>query len=313
MTLYKRVAGNKNPSVNVGVSPFSAEAALTVALLTANGTTKREIDELLGSASESYPRFISKSQAINRASTAGFTVSSATGMFLDKSYKQERADKLTAANIDAEIAFLDFAGQAEQCRVNVNQFVAGRTQNRIPELFPSGSITRNTRLVIANALYFKADWEIPFDTQATSSQLFTLTNRQQRAVDLMYQEDTFNYAENRDLGAQLVELRYKNDLASMVVLLPSAGSTVKSVEDRLNPTTLNAALSKMKLQKIQVHLPKFRLEAENKLDEDLKALGVVSAFSNHADFTVISPLQGLQISQILQKVFIGKNNFLAGL
>ena len=149
----------------------------------------------------------------------------------------------------------------------------------------------------------------PFDKEATENQPFILQNGQKMSVPMMYQKEEFAYAEIHELdGAQLLQLPYENKAASLVVILPGKDSTLKKLEDKLTPDVLNKAMAKMRLQKLHVSLPKFKMEASYSLTEALKALGMKKAFTNQADFSRLhgSERGPLHISQIVQKVFIGE-------
>ena len=63
---------------------------------------------------------------------------------------------------------MDFRGSPEDARLAISDWVAEETAGRIEDLIPSGAIDRFTRLVLANAVYFKAEWHSPFDERATS-------------------------------------------------------------------------------------------------------------------------------------------------
>ena len=307
LNLYRQISLSTGPQRNIAISPLSAESALTTAVLSVAGRTGIEIDAVLSTASMSVERYHAKIRAIRDSSSEdGFTILSTSGMYLDQTYVpvQEDPDDDTG---NSQNINLDFTHDPEASRWRINDFIARKTNNRIRELLQAESVGADTRVVLVNVLFFKANWEKQFDKEATESQPFTLPNGQKISVPMMYQKGEFAYSKSRELnGAQLLQLPYKNKAASMIVVLPAQGSTLKALEASLTPEALNTALANMRLQKVHVSLPKFKFEATNSLVAALKALGMKAAFTQEADFSPLSPLRaGLQISQVVQKVFIG--------
>jgi serpin B len=103
-----------------------------------------------------------------------------------------------------------------------------------------------------------------------------------------------------------VELPYKSGKRSMLVLLPVAGKE-KEFEQRLTAASLDQRIAMLKKQKVQVRLPKFKMETSFDLSTILKNTGMGQAFSNNADFSGISQTTSLKISNVLHKAFIEVN------
>ncbi|OQV15037.1 Serpin B9 [Hypsibius exemplaris] len=309
VNLYKNVVRQRTAHPNLVISPFSAEAALTLAHNCArdNSTTKTELSKVLGDASESVSEFNQKVSSVTAGiSQAKYTLQTANGLFFDESYDLDQARRSDLAQeFVAHIESLDFHGKAEESRGKINSFVATQTKQKIQGLFKAGSISQETRLVLVNTLYFKADWEKPFDGKATKPHPFTLLSGQTKPVPLMYTEATVSYGMIPELrNAQIVELPYKNGAVSMFVVLPDERSSLREVEDSLNASLLNVALVRMKKQDVHVFLPKFKVSGGSDLVQALKAMGINNAFSSRADFSKISSKQGLQITQVFQQVVL---------
>ncbi|OWA50951.1 Serpin B6 [Hypsibius exemplaris] len=309
--LYKNLVRlATSQAANLAISPFSAEAALTLAFHASNGETKTEISRVLGGASANASDFGQKISSVNvRISPATYTLQTANGLFFDESYELDQANRnRLAQKFVAHIESLDFHGKAEESRQEINAFVATQTHQKINELFTAGSISQETRLVLVNALYFKADWEKPFDGEATKPHPFTLLSGQTKPVPLMYTETTVSYGVIPELrNAQVVELPYKDEAVSMFVVLPDERSSLSEVEDSLTADSLNMALVRMKKQDVHVFLPKFKVSGGSDLVQALRSMGINSAFSSQADFSGISSKQGLQITQVFQQVVLEVN------
>src|SRR5205814_1118577 len=113
----------------------------------------------------------------------------------------------------------------------INRWVAQKTKDKIQNILPPGSLDEVTRLVLANAIYFKGIWAKPYDKAGTVTQPFHLSSTRQVEVKLMHHVDNVKYMENREF--QAVELPYKGGKLSMVVLLPRQVDGCGKLEDDL--------------------------------------------------------------------------------
>ena len=65
---------------------------------------------------------------------------------------------------------LDFRGAPEASRATINAWVLERTQRRIAELLPHGSVDEETRAVLVNAVCFRGLWAHAFDRARTTDE-----------------------------------------------------------------------------------------------------------------------------------------------
>jgi serpin B len=130
---------------------------------------------------------------------------------------------------------VDYIGDPQGARIKINDWVSKETKEKIKDILQPGDITKLTRLVITNAIYFKGKWLTEFDKEFTRDEDFYLINGQKTKVKMMYQENRFNYYENDDL--QLLEMPYKGDKVSMVIILPKTGKFV-TVENMMDEKKL---------------------------------------------------------------------------
>lgn len=75
-----------------------------------------------------------------------------------------------------------------------------------------------TRLVLTNAIYFKAAWLYPFEEALTYNGTFHLLDGSQILVPMMSQSEWLGYASGD--ACQVVELPYVDGEASLVILVP---------------------------------------------------------------------------------------------
>lgn len=177
---------------------------------------------------------------------------------------------------------VDYQADPDAAREVINDWVAERTEEKITDLLPDGSITPSTVLVLTNAIYFKAKWANTFDDEATSERSFTSLDGSARDVPMMSQTDTFPYAEVD--GHQVVDLPYAGGDASMVVVLPAEG-TFEEFEADLDGERLASLFDALETTGGRVALPHFAIESSFSLRAALSALGMGVAFDpNEANF-----------------------------
>jgi serpin B len=178
---------------------------------------------------------------------------------------------------------VDFIKAAEQARQTINQWVEDKTQDKIKDLMPPGSIDAMTRLVVTNAIYFKGNWAAQFDEEQTADRPFFVAADNTVTVPLMMKKADFNYGETNTL--QMVELPYVDNQLSMMVLLPKTNDGIAELEKQLTPENLAEWHEQMRQKEIVVYLPRFETTSKFSLAKVLAAMGMPDAFSGAADFS----------------------------
>jgi serpin B len=91
----------------------------------------------------------------------------------------------------------------------------------------------------------------------------------------------------------------------MLVFLPvDRDGAMEATEQELASGALLQALESAGRPKVEVSLPKFRLEQRLDLGDTLKAMGMPLAFSDQADFSGMTTEASLLISKALHKAFV---------
>lgn len=206
-----------------------------------------------------------------------------------------------AVNYGAGLRILDFIKDAEGARQTINQYISDQTQGKIKDLIPPGAINDLTRLVLTNAIYFKAAWQSPFAKEATGSGSFNLLSGSQVSVSMMHQMHFFNYVQGT--GYQAIELPYDDGQLSMVVLLPDAGQ-FNAFQDALNSEMVDGIIASMTEQDVILSLPRFQFDSSFGLKQVLSSMGMPLAFSDKADFSGMDGAHDLLISDVLHKAFV---------
>jgi serpin B len=206
-----------------------------------------------------------------------------------------------AENYDAGMRLLDYAEDPEACRQIINDWVSEKTNGKIKDLIHAGGITTLTRLVLTNAIYFKAAWLYPFEEENTGDGTFFLADGSEVSVPMMQLSATLNYKDGRNYRA--VQLPYDTNNMSMVVIVPDEGD-FESFESSLTAESISDIIGSLKQQKLNLSMPKFEFEYKAGLKEILQTMGMTDAFSGNADFSGMTGEEALAIDDVLHKAFI---------
>ncbi len=212
---------------------------------------------------------------------------------------------LLEAHYGAGLRRVDYVRQTEKARQEINQWVEDRTKEKIKNLIPQGILTPDTRLVLANAVYFKSGWLTKFPEGLTRDMAFHLSADKKIETPMMRRTDELSYRQTELY--QAVDLPFDRHALSMTILVPKAVDGLSRVEKALNWKDLQASLGRMRGRLVDLTLPKFKMTQDLKLKPVLKAMGMGSAFSDGADFTGMTEEDLLQISEVLHKAYVDCN------
>jgi serpin B len=315
--LYGEIRGGKE---NLFFSPYSISLALSMAREGAAGKTAEEMDEVLhlprGGAGDGHARLraaLAPPTVGGKREGAGpaYELSIANALWGQKGYAV-KAPFLARLRDGYAASFptVDFR-DAAAARAAINAWVEEQTKRRIQDLIPEGLPTTDTRMVLANAVYFKAAWEEPFREASTEDAPFRAEEGEVR-VRMMRRTDRFGYLETN--LAQVLELPYVGRTTSMVVILPKAKDGLGALEQVLRgndddtgvPDGMEAWLGRLGSAKVDVRLPRWKFTSGFDLSSALKAMGMRLAFdAKAADFSGIVDAEPLFIGAVLHKAFVG--------
>jgi serpin B len=297
---------------NAVLSPASIVLALAMARAGARGDTAGEMDLVLRSvASDAHPSWLNALDAAlaTRSGTFKDRANKDADVLLriaNQSFAQRdlpwEADYLDAlaARFGSGLRLVDFIRDAEGARLDVNAWVAERTEGRIPELLPQGSVDELTRLVLVNAIYLKAAWLSPFDEKATCPGTFHRLDGPGMDVPMMHGTFGARYAEGD--GWQAVELPYVGRQLAMLIVLPDE---LPAFEAALDGASLGKIAAALEDERVALSLPRFGIESKLTLNEVLSAMGMPLAFDpDRADFSGITPVDDLYISGVIHQANI---------
>ncbi len=299
----------KDQGENLFFSPWSISSALAMTYEGARGTTADEMKKVLHFSDSSLmrPGFAKIQNQIN-AEEKSYLLSTANALWAQKNYSfLSEYFGLIDSYYGGKVTNLDFAGETEKSRVTINSWVEEKTNNKIKDLIPQGLITQDTALVLTNAIYFKGNWLTQFKKENTREQDFKISEGETISVEMMHafgEDYEFKYAETEKL--QILELPYVDEELSMLVLLPSEGE-MDYLESNLTAQNFGDWKSNLRMQEVNVYLPKFKFETKYFMKDVLKELGMATAFSAGADFSGMTGQRDLFISEVIHQAFVEVN------
>lgn len=295
---------------NVFFSPLSISAALGMTYAGAEGETASEMADVLHFSRS--PEIIARefhhlTESLESAATSErdsgepFTLAISNGLWVQNGFSllDSFVSELTTC-YSAKVENLDFQNDSEGSRETINSWVAESTMDRILDLIPTGVLGADTRVVLTNAVYFKASWQHQFNAHLTADGRFILENGSAVTVPMMSQEEHFSYGAADQWEA--VSMNYAGGSASMLIILP-AGSMddfVNSFDEDL----LNEVNESMTSQNVLLTMPGFEFTEAISLSDILKDMGMATAFSGAAVFSGMTGNRDLFISDVLHKAFV---------
>ncbi len=314
----------KNQEQNLFYSPYSISLALAMTLAGARNETERQIAETMSfilPQSNLHPAFNSLITELNSRGKGaqgtggnGFQLNMANALWGQEGYSflPDFTD-LLSTNYEAGLRTIDFKGAPGDSRITINSWVSDQTEDKIKDLIPTGAIDENTRLVLANAIYFNADWQSKFNKDRTKDDFFYLFSKGVAAVPMMMQTTYFSYSKGDDY--QAVELLYKGNELSMVILLPRDVG-IEAFEKSMDAKKVDTIINNLSSTYITLTMPKFKFESGLRLNDILSDMGMPTAFipmppeklgmcSNEwADFSGMIGKCELYITGVFHKAFV---------
>jgi len=302
--LYSEV--DKSEQGNIFYSPYSISAALAMTYEGTKGQTADEIKSVFHFPENNIlrPNFAAIYTEINKG-TKDYELKTGNALWVQQDYPflkdyTSRVEKYYGG----KAAGVDFVKETEKSRQTINSFIEEQTNNKIKDLIPQGVLNSLTRLVLTNAIYFKGTWEWEFDKSDTRDMDFKITSDNVVKTPMMYmnpEKTSFNYVDIGDL--QILELPYKGDKISMLILLPT--EDLDSLGE-VKLSNLNEWKNEMQETKLDtIYFPKFEFDTKYFMKETLSAMGMPTAFTwPGADFSGMIEDEELFISQVIHQAYV---------
>lgn len=286
---------------NLICSPFSASAALAMVYVGAGGRTEKQMKKALAipKKKDTLDQYRELLDALKSGDK--FTLEIANKLFLQKGVElKEEYVQTLEEHFHVTPKELDFKKKTEESRKKINKWIEKKTHNKIKDLLKE--FDRDTLLVLVNAIYFKGTWKYKFDEKLTKKAAFHVSAAKKVDAPTMHLKGGFMYKVCTEFDAHVVELPYKGDKLSMLIVLPR--------KKKYDLTGMEGGFAKttgMKKAPVRLSLPKFKVESTLDLKEPLTKIGMADMFGRGtADFSGITDGR-LHISKAVQKAFVEVN------
>lgn len=301
----------RSENVNLILSPYSISLALAMTYAGARGETESQMTQVMHFLPQDqlHPSFNALDLALEKDPTKPdkdqqpMKLNIANAVWSEQTFPfQEDFLDVIAINYGAGVHLADFINQAEPARKEINNWVSDETEDKINDLLPEDSVGPDTRMVLVNAIYFKADWLTQFDANSTGDAPFYLIDGTEVAAKMMHEGMYIPHMQGN--GYQAVELAYAGETAAMDIIVPDAGN-FEAFESSFNKDTLDEILNGMQPASVALGLPKFEFTKDFGLSDALTNLGMSNAFdSDLADFSGMTGKKDLFIGNVIHKAFV---------
>lgn len=312
------------PNENIFFSPYSLYNVLLMMYFGAREGTEKLIRKGLNLQWTDSKATVFEAYDTARKSLQGrFSESAAVGFSsVDKLFfgRQIPIARCMQEKFADTIELLDYEAKPEEQRVYINQWVEKATRGQIKDLLIPGAITRNTKLAVANAAYFKGSWQTKFKPNETNMEIFYVSADERKFVEMMHVEGTFSHAANEKLGCHILELPYStgpdndndsnNEVSMFVFLPPQEPNALEKLLARLAADTdiLQEVVNDGISRKVDVKLPKFSIEKQVEMRPVLERLGMGGLFDTGANYgTFTDGREPIGFDEMVQKSKIEVN------
>ncbi|XP_028251990.1 protein Z-dependent protease inhibitor [Parambassis ranga] len=305
MNLYRKISNYHDK--NIFLSPLSISSGFAALLMASDGVTHEEILKGMnleqlerGDQPELIPRLFQLLHE-NITQNGSLKLDQSMAMFMRQHFAVEKTfeDKIKRF-FDADIKTVDFTDTKGSVRF-INEYIKQQTDGKVTEVI--SNLDPLTHLLLVNTIFFQGAWEMPFNSNLTENAPFYIDNYNIVQVPMMFREDKFYTMEDVPLGARVLKLPYQEGV-SMLILLPNKGMDYTVIDDEITAERFQRWVRKLQKIKLEVNMPKFKMEQSYSLQNILPEMGMTSIFSNAANLTRLSKEERLKVSEVLHKAVI---------
>lgn len=300
--LYKQVAREQKAGKNIVLSPYSVRRALAMAFAGAQGRTAAEM-AAVGRFGEDQDKFHADSRALSQRllssdKSSRSVFKEANGIWIDDRVKlRSRFEEVVKAHYAVTPQKIAL-GDSVTARGIINEWVSEQTERKIRTLIPEDGLSKDAAMVLANAVYMRGDWVVPFDPAKTRKDIFLGTSGRSE-VPFMQKSERISYCEKD--GTAVAALDFSGGDLSLMIVMPSDSRAFGELEKNLSPATFQAWQRQLRNRTVDLRMPRLTVKHDERLRGSLESLGMRTAFSSHADFRGMNEGEGkgLLLSDVL--------------
>ncbi|MCL2144657.1 MAG: serpin family protein, partial [Endomicrobia bacterium] len=286
-------------------SPYSIRTAFGMLYEGAQGNTAKELENIFAFETDEKKRLSSVHNELKNYNSMndGYGIQVANSFWANR----DRVIKPAYKSILKDYYFAQLetinVKNSQESADRINLWVNDKTKGRIPSIITPDDIVEETLAVLVNAIYFKAKWLQPFESENTEKRDFYISKNNKIEVDMMLNdsENDFGYLENDKV--QVLKMRYQNvenmPSMSMIAVLPKENN-IADAENYIYSNTIADIQKSFEFPEVIVYFPKFELRWEMGMLEIIENMGLNNV---KPDYSKICDLE-LEISKVIHKAFI---------
>ncbi|KAM6912916.1 protein Z-dependent protease inhibitor [Xenentodon cancila] len=305
MNLYRKISSYHDK--NIFFSPLSISTTFAALLMASGGITYQEIMEGLNLGqleTADQPEHIPKLFQLlneNMAQNGSLRVDQNMALFIRQQFEVKKTfEDNMKTFFHADVKNVNFSDTRESISY-INEYIKQKTQNKITEMI--SSLAEMTQLLLINTIFFQGAWDMPFNPNLTKDGSFHIDNYNIVQVPMMFKEAKFYTMEDIPLGARVLKLPYQEGV-SMLILLPNKDRDYTVIDEEITAKRFLSWTKLLRKTKLEVTVPKFKMDRSYSLHNILPNMGMVSLFSSSANLTRLSQGKGLMVSEVLHKAVI---------
>ena len=289
-------------------SPLSISTAMAMVYAGARNETALQMGQTMNFQpnDEFHSEFKHLLGQLNEGADGKIKLNIANGLWAQKDFMFLGAYfDMVKSNYNPELKNVDFKDDIEReaTRKDINAWVEKNTNDKIKGILSQGDLTSMTRLVLVNAIYFYADWSMPFKKESTKPKEFSLMGGTKSMVPFMNKQGRYNYYE--DTKIQAIEIPYTDNKASMVIFLPNATTGIAGFGKSFDYDYYQDIIESLQFTDVQLSMPKFRMDFKLELADTLSKMGMPIAFApDGADFSGMTGNRDLCISKVIHQAYV---------
>jgi len=310
--LYSTIERQEVGERNVLISPLSIQLAASLVYNGARGNSKHQLATMLGLhnvsdhiVQQETRKLLLSYAELKKNLTANIEL--ANVIFADESAEvKDTYEDILKESFLTSTQRLNYSDAVESAE-SINSWVADKTNNLIKDLVSPTSFDSTTRMMLLNAVYFKANWQLPFRKALTRTADFFVSKDRFVNAEMMFLHDSIYYGQVKDLESQIISLQYEDPNFTMIIMLPDSESGLQTLSQKLKGKNLTQIHNSLNPREMLLTLPKFKTGYKTELVSAFQSLGVSDIFAaESADLSGITS-EPVFISDIIHETKIEVN------
>nr|XP_011460321.1 PREDICTED: serpin-ZX-like [Fragaria vesca subsp. vesca] len=314
LEITKQLLLTEGKNKNVVFSPLSIHVVLSMIAVGAKGSNQEKVLKFLKSESINELNTLASVVAplvfADGSEHGGPLLSIANGVWIDQSLSIKHSFKnVLETDYKAALKQVDFKNEPEEVRREVNSWGEEETKGLIESILPPDSVSTETSLILANALYFKGDWDKEFDASGTRVHDFHLL-RSDASVKAPFMTKSSDQYVSEFETFKVLMLPYKQGKDyerrfSMYIFLPNARKGLRALVKKFcsDFEFMDRHLPDERVPVDEFLIPKFKISCDFEASKLLETLG----FTPGGLTEMVDSAEPLYASNIFHKAFIEVN------